>query len=174
LNNAIRLITNPATQPYSSADDRELDGQITAIKPGDHIVFKAQLMATPSTLGDTTNWHGMRIGIDMYGGFSAPDGRINEIDTPDGLSGYEYPNLDFSLLAVPWGTTTWTNVTMDFIVPSTYLSDPYTPYGAGHQIVPAAFIPFIVGWDNTWWGGGGGPQEGAIGYIANTELYINP
>ena len=167
------MLRNPATAVCSSSDDRELNGQWMDINPGDRIIFTAWFMTTASSQGDTSNVHGGCLDIDMYGG-NNPNGvtRICGIMDADGTSNYYTCGIPSPTTCVPWGTGTWTQVTMDFVVPSTYAADGYSGsggYAAGTPVVPSGFIPVIYGGSNSWIGGS--PENGII-YVSNTEIYI--
>jgi hypothetical protein len=163
---AIEMLRNPATSVWNSADDRELDGQLTSIQPGDTITYTAWLMTTASSERDTNPEHGATIGLDFYG----PNGRICEIHTSNGETSYpNYPST--AAVTVMWGTGTWTQVTISFVVQSSYEADPWGAYTAGQQVVPTGFIPWICGYSNSW--PGGSPENGTV-YATNTQIYINP
>ncbi len=170
---AIEMLRNPATAVCSSSDDRELNGQWIDINPGDRIVFTAWFITTASSQGDTSNVHGGCLDIDMYGG-NNPNGvnRICGIMASDGTDNYYTNGIPSPTTCVPWGTGTWTQVTMDFVVPSTYAADGYSGsggYAAGTPVVPSGFIPVIYGGSNSWIGGS--PENGII-YVSNTEIYV--
>ena len=172
---AIEMLRNPATAAWKSDDDRELDGSYVPVSPGDTIVFSVWFLTTPSSEGDTSNVHGGCIDIDMYGG-NNPSGndRICGIMTSDGTDNYYTNGAPSATTCVPWGTGTWTQVTMQFTVPSTYAADGYSGnggYAAGTQVVPSGFIPVIYGASNSWIGGT--PENGII-YVTNTQLYVTP
>jgi hypothetical protein len=143
-------------------DTFELDGHWTSINPGDHIVFSVWIWSGASSIGDTNPEHGAKFGLDFYA-----NGRICEIATPDGQTTYpSYPNMASNV--VPWGSGQWVHKTMDFVVQSSYVADPWGAYTAGQVVAPTGFIP--------WFGGYTSNTSGEMGsaWIYGTELYINP
>ena len=175
--NVIKMLSNPFTSQFGSADDRELDGysggagawQITPIHPGDHIVFSVWIYVTDSSLGDTNPQHGMEIGMDLY----SVRGRLCEISTANGQT--SNPNYPTRNPVVNWGTNIWTHVTVDFVVQPTYLSDPWGAYqGGGTYETPTGFVPYFNSEALTFMSEWHGEAEQGVAYIADPMLYINP
>jgi hypothetical protein len=135
------------------------------IKPGDVIDYSCWIKTSAATLSaDNGNPQaGGRIGIDFYGA----DGGITGIQTPDGA--YGSTNTDNTF--VKFGTSTWTEVTMSFKVPSTYTATgAYSgSYTAGQQVTPTSMIPWIEVWSDTQ-----GTNEHGTGWFADPAFYINP
>jgi len=78
-----------------------------------------------------------------------------------------------SLLVVPWGTDTWTKVTMDFTVQSTYYADGLGgAYAAGTAVTPTGFIPWVCAESNSWVNYPTTAENGVI-YVYGAELYVN-
>jgi hypothetical protein len=158
---------NPSVRidPVGNTDNyaREADGPIMTIHPGDHIVFICWIRTSASSIGDTSVIHGGRIGIDFYGtqritGSAAPDGAVW---TPtEGYPSSELYNY------VRWGTSTWTKITMDFIVASQYPADQWAGYPVGQMVVPTRIIPWIQVMCSS--------ADQGQGWFGGSELYINP
>jgi hypothetical protein len=90
-------------------------------------------------------------------------GYINEVDTANGETTYpNYPNH----VCVPWGTGTWTQLTIDFVVPTTIEGAPWGAYAGNNAVVPTGVIPWISCDVSS--------GESGIMYVTNTVLYINP
>jgi hypothetical protein len=140
---------------------REANGIWYNIKPGDHIVAKCWMKTDPSGFGDTNPYSGARIGLDFYG----PAGRIL------GIEGNAYPETDAAQRAnyVPWGTSTWTQRTIEITVPATFSADGDLGYPAGSVVVPTSFVMWMQGWSSSY-----GSTDPAKIWFADAELYINP
>jgi hypothetical protein len=138
---------------------REANGIWYNIKPGDHIVAKCWMKTDPSGFGDTNPYSGARIGLDFYG--SA--GRIL------GIEGNAYPETDAAQRAnyVPWGTSTWTQRTIEITVPATFSADGDLGYPAGSVVVPTSFVMWMQGWSSSY-----GSTDPAKIWFADAELYI--
>jgi len=165
--NCVSLISNPAEAEYHSSADNELDGTITPIAVGDHIVFQCYLATTASSNGDTNDLHGAELSIAVY---DASEHGISELTSSTGQSDYTLPNLNSPTVVVPWGTPTFTLITIDFTVQSTYAADGYQGgFTAGQMVAPAFMAPQITMVDNT---NIGGPTETGIVYAWNPIVYI--
>jgi len=141
-------------------------GWAIKIKPGDHIVFKIWMKTSQSTIGDTTPYSGIRLGID----FANSGGRITGSNSPDGTvwtpsGGYPINNF---LNYVNWGHD-WELRTMDFIVQNQYPADGILGYPAGVLQTPDHIAPWIQVWSDSL-----GNVDNGIGWFADAELYINP
>jgi hypothetical protein len=166
---------------HTSADPnqwRECDTTAKySVKPGDHVVMSVWIKTGTSMNGDP---YGARIGVDFYGAAST------NIPMVDGLpsSGYTNAPENFfsgtpyhastwtsttgtctgtNVMFVPWGTSTWTKMTYDFIVPSKYYTQDFS--GAG---IPSQQIGGMIVWLDAR-----SQTEPASAWFANTELYIN-
>jgi hypothetical protein len=143
---------------------REVNGPWLSIKPGDHIVFKCWMKTSASTLGDTSQYSGARIGIDFYTdkyivGTSTPDGKTR---TPAGYPAGEELNY------VHWGTSTWTQIVMDFVVASKYPAEG-SGYSFGQMVTPTHILPWMQVYSSTY-----GTSDSGKAWFANAQLYINP
>jgi hypothetical protein len=160
---AIRLDRNPDFIALGWPSISEVNGYHLPIKPGDHIVFKAWIWADPSTIGDTDFYGGISIALCLYA-----NGMICEIATPNGQTSYPNWPVERGLCWAAWGSTQWKQVTIDFIVQNSYITDPDGAYPPDQMVTPTAFIPLIrtMTFHPT--------TEQASIYFADTELYINP
>jgi hypothetical protein len=148
---------------HTSADintGRECNTGGIRIKPGDHIVFKCWMKTTASGYGDTNPYSGARIGIDFYN-----SQRIAALQSPT----YPDTNLGVRQNYVNWGTSQWTQRTIEFVVPQTIPADGWIGYPAGSLQTPTAMILWIQVWSSTY-----GSTDPGQAWFANTELYINP
>jgi hypothetical protein len=123
-----------------------------AVKPGDHIIFRAWLRTDTSSTGNTI--HGARIGVDLWVSNRIVGGYPDMFLTGP-LEDSEY---------VHWGTSEWTMREYDFVVPYTIFNktetgDPITPGQANMIDVWVQAIPALDN-GNIW--------------ISDAELYINP
>jgi len=145
---------------------RECDGPYISIAPGDQIVFSCWIKTTASSLGDTNPNSGGRIGIDFY----SNTGRITGTASPDGsvwTPTTGYPSNTY-LNYVHWGTSTWTQVTMSFTIPSTYPADGASGgYYAGQPVTPTAILPWMQVWSSTY-----GASDQGQAWFANPQLTI--
>jgi hypothetical protein len=141
---------------------READGPYLTIKPGDHIVFSCWMKTTGSTAGlNGDPLYGARIGIDFYA-----NRRITATQSPDGSTWNPITNVyPVGQTFVPWGTSTWTQVTINFIVAQTYLADGLAGYPLGQSATPTACIPWMQVMN---------PSDGGPAWFADAQLYINP
>jgi hypothetical protein len=144
-NPSIRLQRGGNIDPFGVID-RSIWTNLYSCKPGDHIVASIWIR-TDSSSGDM----GARLGIDLYGGRYIVDG-------------YPGVHIDTTTNYVRWGTTTWTQRTYDFIVPST----TYTRDQTGASI-PGTQINGILLWIQARPGDANGNA-----WFADAELYINP
>jgi hypothetical protein len=142
---------------------REIDGPWFGVKPGDHIVFTAWIKITASSIGDTTPCSGIRIGIDFY----ASNGDITGTASPDGSVWSPTGGWPAGQTFVNWGTSTWTQIKMDFIVQSQYLGAPigYSNYSPGQMVTPICIIPWVQVC---------GSNDQGQAWFADSQLYINP
>jgi hypothetical protein len=152
----------------SGNPDGECDGPWLSVSPGEQITFSCWIETSAATLSaDVGNPQaGGRIGIDFYGSL----GGINGLSTPDG-SGTPTDSYNTYVL---FGTSTWAQVTMDFIVPQTYeyvygSTGQTGHYSTGEMVVPTDIIPWMQVWSNTQ-----GTNEQGTAWFANAELHINP
>jgi hypothetical protein len=115
-----------------------------------------------STLGNNGNpLDGVRIGIDIYDG---QEDICGTSQTDGSTTGTSHPTF------VPWGTSTWTLVTINFIVPKTFSyinqggSNP-EGFANGQQVVPVWMNPWVQALD---------ANDGGEAWFAYPQLYINP
>jgi hypothetical protein len=161
----IRL-NNPNNYAGCTNGARESDGPQIYLSAGETVVFSVWMKTSSSTLGDNGNSQsGERIGIDFYdnqediGGTSRTDGTIA------GAMGVGGSNT-----FVPWGTSTWTQVTISFVVPKT---QPYGDQGLSNpegfienqQVTPTWFTPWVQALNT---------NDGGQAWFADPQLYINP
>jgi hypothetical protein len=153
---------------YGDQLDPEANSNYRSLESGDHLVFHAYIKITSSTIGDTSSIHGAQIDIDLYGA----NGRICGINAPDGSewtpqNGWPSNN---AANTVPFGTSGWKYVSIDFIVPQQAYADGYGgPYQQGTLVPVTAMIPCLF--IQT---GIGAFTEGGSAWYGDTELYINP
>jgi hypothetical protein len=142
-------------EPHTSADGntaRELNNNpfAFAVNEGDHVVFKCWMKTGQSqNMGSRTDV-GARIGIDFYGatGNLGIGALVNGVGSDTNhIVGYLQADGSF----VPWNTATWTQLTIDFTVPSGYGITCIAPWC---QVLPAT--------------------EPAFAWFSDAELYINP
>lgn len=136
---------------------RSQRGTHVAVRPGKKVTYSAYVWVTPSTVG-APNGGGFQFFMDVYG--SA--GRIKELQGTNGCDGCGRIN-------VPFGSTGWTFVQMQFIVPSSYKADGALGATGGSRNTPTGIIP-ILQLNN--WAVPSGYDEKATAYIRNTVLTI--
>jgi hypothetical protein len=116
-----------------------------SVAPGDKIVFSCWIKTSAATLkADVGNPQaGGRIGIDIYGA----KGVICGLCTPNGIG----TSTDSDNTYVTFGTSTWTQVTMSFTVPSTYqaVAGYGNAYPGGQSVTPTSIIPWLQVWSDT-------------------------
>jgi hypothetical protein len=127
------------------------------IAPGDTIYFSCWIKTSLATLSADVNnpIAGGRIGLDIYGSNSHGGVEdINAVAAPDGSvitwvnGSYVYPS---GQTFVEFGTSTWTQVTIQFTVASTYqyinqytgLSNPAGYQNGVNNVVPTFCIPWV-------------------------------
>ena len=156
----------PAT---SGNPDREVDlynvskspSSHLQVQPGDHVVFSIWMKTGASTLSNPL--YGAYFGVDLYGNSS----RIWEV-------AWGYPaTTDFNAMNygaykyVPYGTSVWTQGTIDFIAPSKI----FTSNSEGHSITAqtvSSMIPWIAVEPPY------PSSEAGQVWFADAVLYINP
>jgi hypothetical protein len=122
------------------------------------------MKTSSSSLGDNgVLYKGERCGADFY----SNTGRIGATQSPGQCSwntqGADTGNTEANF--VHWGTTTWTQRTMDFIVPQYITSDGGGAYPAGQQVVATTIV---------FWMQACGPTDNGQAWFANPILQINP
>ena len=129
---------------------REINSDGISAKPGQHIVFTCWMKTTESGYGDTNPYSGARIGIDFYRNGQ----RIGSVQSPT------YPDTDQGVRInyVNWGTSQWTQRTIDFTVPQTISGQ-----------TPSGMILWMQVWSSTY-----GSTDPGHAWFANAQLYINP
>lgn len=144
---------------------RECDGRWYNVNPGDHIVAKCWMKTEPSALGDTNPFSGARIGVDLYNQESDHNYLLY------GIESSSYPNTGASEREnyVNWGTTTWVQRIIDFVVPSDYFTYDHLTT----QTIPSTQVSSIVVWMQVW-SSSYGATDPARAWFADAELYINP
>jgi hypothetical protein len=140
----------------STGSNTAVDRWGPSIKPGDHVVFSCWIKTSAATLqADVGNPQaGGRIGFDIYG-------EGGDVGGPDwGADAY-----------VPFGTSDWKQVTIDWIVPPTWTAQSgYTnSYQVGQQVTPTLMAPWLQVWSDTQ-----GTNEHGTAWFSNCELYVNP
>jgi hypothetical protein len=116
-------------------------------------------MKIEANAGATPNWSGARIGVDLY----------DQNNGHNYLLGPWTPTPNESAGFVPYGTSTWTQRTIDFVVPDTaFTKDMLT----GHTIPPTQANHFVI-WMQVWDCVLGAGLSGNA-WFADAELYINP
>jgi len=133
---------------------RESDSPWISISPGDTVVFSVWMKTSSSTLSDNGNsQEGARIGIDFYA-----NGDITGTSMRDGSC------VDSSNTVVPWGKSTWTQVTISFVVPSSYTDVYGGNYAVGQQVVASGCIPWVQVCE---------PTDAGQAWFANPQFYIS-
>jgi hypothetical protein len=152
----------------NQAVDHWLNPTDDASLAGDVVYFSCWIKtsATPDS-GDIGNpIAGGRLGIDFYGSEGWIIGIAN---CQGGLQVNGAPDNTF----VPFGSD-WTQVTMEFTVPSTYTYEPISgysdPYTAGQNVVPTAFIVWCQVWSDTQ----GYGASGGSAYFSDPIVELNP
>lgn len=154
--------------PHTSADtnnDRECECNWYPVKPGDHIVAKCWIKIDAN--GDTDAWSGARIGVDLYNQAGGNNYQLWGIEEPTYVNPHDPNGLAESQMYVHWGTSGWTQRTIDFIVPSDY----FTKDAKGNTI-PSVQVDHIVMWLQVWSSRLGSSEVGNA-WFADAELYIN-
>jgi hypothetical protein len=160
---AVRLDPDPDYIAIGWPCTNEINSAWFPIKPGDHIIYKMWLWVESSTVGDDGNaYAGAMMGIDVYG-----NGRICGLTTPDGKCAWPNYGPEYTQNIVPFGTMTWIQKTMDFIVQDTYMADPYGGHTAYEVVVPNGCIPTLNIYTHH------PTTEKASIYFAGAELYIS-
>jgi hypothetical protein len=148
-------------EKHTSADTnyaREVNCKGYNPSPGDHIVVKIWVK-TDSTkyTGQNAQYMGARLGVDFYArNGNGPNAVVDS---------YPHSGTEHSENIVSWGTTTWTQLTWDIIIPST----TYTKATDGTPLANPGQIVGMVVWIQAL------PAnfEG-VAWFADAELYINP
>jgi hypothetical protein len=167
--NCIEMDHNPVCTAYEP-DESELDGTFVKIQPGDHVVFTVWLWTGAATTTETNSRSGAVIGIDMFGS----SGRIGELSSSDGKE--TYPNYPATMqnVVVHYGSNAWVQVTMNFVVQSQYMADPWSgvaggqAYSAGTMVTPTHCCPWICGFSSS------PSNEYAKIYVCGAQLTITP
>ena len=144
-NPSLRLQPGGDIDPFGSKDRSAWTNNPynIPVKPGDHIV------ATGWIKTDATGQsYGARIGVELKG-----SGYI--LTPPTGVYQSQF---------VPWGTPTWTQVTLDVYVPTTAFTQDQT--GAS---IPPTYVNAIGMWIQALPGDAPGNA-----WSSNAQLYINP
>lgn len=128
---------------------REVNSRWYSCKSGDRIKASCFMMVEPSGLGD--GYGGARIGVDLYGAGGLLWGVEEET--------YYNPHNEVAEARqyVKYGTMTWTQRTIDFVVPANV-----------NGAVPTSFVLWLQVW------GLNGGADSARAWFADTELYLNP
>jgi hypothetical protein len=146
--------------PHTSSDVnnlRECDGTWYNVKPGDHIVAKCWILCGGSGTGDTSIYHGARLGIDLYASSSAGY---------DGVETWPHDGQEHTNSMVHWGSEAWTQKVWDIIVPSTFYT---TVYGRGgtRKCNPVQVDSMVL------WLEVVDPTDSGKAWFSDAELYIN-
>lgn len=163
-------------------NSRECFFSFRSVRPGDRVVYRAWVKTENH---DNTYRGGVKILIDLT---TRVDGTMKTVDSVprcftwiDGVvvSGYDqggyydmepedgvYPmegigHPSFTKFGAHWGTSEWTLIEWDFIIPSTWYVSKTT--GSRAQISYIAPNMDVREW-----------QDDASAWVADTELYINP
>ncbi|MGO8805803.1 MAG: hypothetical protein ACLQO7_04255 [Candidatus Bathyarchaeia archaeon] len=135
------------------------------ISPGDTVVFSCWIQTSAATLSaDSGNPQaGGRLGIDIYGVNGASYGSV----TPNGISSQISDSFN---TYVKFGTNVWTQVTMTFVLSSTYTANQVT----NGQPVGTLFTPsFCIPWCQVWSDSQGSNEHGTA-WFADPQLTITP
>ena len=158
---------------------REVNTIWPRVKPGDRIVWRVwcKTSSYPNTV-----YTGGRVGVDFCGAYGSKievvDGLPRDYETINGQlcsgnkffrEGFVYPenhvypnvgNPPVSQFKVPWGTSDWTLIYLEFTVPSTtyYYTDGHAPTQITHV------TPWIDARELT----------GGVAWFADSEFYIYP
>jgi hypothetical protein len=151
---------------------RECDCTWYLVQPGDHIVASCWIKTDPSQLGDTDPASGGRIGIDLWYTDDPPNwGSVNYILWGISEATYYNPHDYDAGVAnyVHWGTSTWTQRTIDFIVPDVYFTYDYMTGQTISPVKPNVICMWMQVWSSTY-----GSTDPGLVWFADAELYINP
>jgi hypothetical protein len=155
----IRLDPVGSTNNYA----READGPGFAIKPGDTVTFSCWIKTSASSYGDQNPYNGARIGIDFYANSQTMTGTTSS----DGSVWTPSAGWASNQIHVPWGTGTWTKVSIHFVVPSAYpamAGYAGNSYYSGQMVTPTAMIPWMQVLT---------PNDGGKGWFADPQVTIN-
>jgi hypothetical protein len=145
--------------PDNVGATREIDGKWYSVKPGDRIVAKVWILAGNSNTGDTTTWHGGRLGLDLWAHTSAGYGIVDSFPH----DGQEHINS-----VVQWGTNVWIQKVWDITVPSTYYTQMHTGNLVMKSCNPVQIDSFVIWLDVRT------TTDTGLVWFSDTELYINP
>jgi hypothetical protein len=150
--------------PHTSADvntARECDGTWLNCEPGDVISTSIWILCANSSIGDTSPYDGARMGMDCYAHTSAGYGIVDGY--PQSYSSNQSTeHLD---MMVTWGSNTWTQKTLTYIIPSTYYTNDETN---GRTCNPVQIDSFVL-WLQVMT-----PTDKGLAWFADAELYITP
>ncbi len=127
-----------------SAADWGVDREYINISPDQTVVYSFWIKTSAPTIENDTNMAGGRIGIDIYGNNGASRG----LSDPDGTGDTAWNHHTF----VAFGTDEWTQVTMTFTIPASYVANQVThnqPIGTVFE--PAYLIAWVQTWSSTEW-----------------------
>jgi hypothetical protein len=158
---------SPTFRVDPTSDNSGADHNVISIQPGDHLVITCWIKSGGAT---PTSYAGARIGLDYYA--ASPWKRISAANSLLQASTGNRDSSDLDANYVHWGTN-WTQVTWDFIVPATVVSDggsgqTSSQYPAGQAVAPTAIIPWIQVWCNTY------PTNAYSCWFSSYALYVNP
>lgn len=163
INQSVTLNDLPSWQVPLSTADWGVDHAGLSISSGQTIYYSFYIKTGAATLPEDIDSPiaGGRIGIDIYGANGASRGLSN----PDGSGGATWSYNTY----VPFGTSEWTQVTMNFTVQSTYIANQVThSQPIGTSFAPTFFIPWIQTWSSTE-----GTDEHGTAWFSNPTLYID-
>lgn len=147
LNTTAVYTGSPSWELNISATNAAVDHGISPISPGEQIYFSCWIKTSaPTVAGDIGNPQaGGRIGMDMYGSL----GGICALTTPNGVGSASNSYNTY----VTFGTSTWTQVTMSFTVPSTYqyvygTTGQTGHYSTGQMVTPTLCFIWLQVWSD--------------------------
>jgi hypothetical protein len=151
---------------YGNFLDPECDYQypIIPVSPGDHIVFYAWIETGAATVNEP-GISGAVIDTDIFG---TNEERICGCQSPSGdtwTSANGWPS-DWGANVIPFGTSTWTYVCMNYYVQSSYQADGFGGFDDGAFHTPGYICPCLFVY--------AAQGEGASAWFDGLVLYKNP
>jgi hypothetical protein len=176
------VVTSPngysSIKYYPSAG--EIDNYFYPVKPGDHVIYIVWI----KTGGTSATEKGARCGIDFYGNGYSLDGlpsggtEMFNVFSATPYNPTTAPTASWSsttgvasgynVMYIRWGTSGWTQMKYDFIVPEKFYTKCY--YVGEPYDIPATQIDNVIPWIDIR----DVDAEGPDAWFSDSELYINP